>query len=227
MFIFLTTSAYHFGQTQFVGYNFKSLWGSKMIFFIWGGLIFLLLFYFNGNEILALEEVHSQYIPVLEHVILYASYYLVLFASVYFLLSFVLFSTKQQTVSLFFKEFFTLLLVAASMYLFSAFVAFALFFVLMHSLKVMTQEFEYSKNKWSVNTILDFLHLIKPISIVSIAIISFVLIIAYSFQLEHLITYMMIILLSSVTIPHSFVMEKFYDYFVIKNNNLSTSNNPL
>lgn len=217
MLLFLVTSAYHFGQSQHIEYNLQPLVYSRALFLVWGGIILQLLFYFHGHEILALGDIHTQIIPVLNHLIYYALHYLILFVSVYVLLFAKMLHANQQPAYHFFKELYILGIITTSMYLFHGFLSATLFFVFIHSLKVMFQEFEHARNNWSVTSIIDFLRLFIPLSVASIAIVAVVILCIYSLEFSHLVSYILIILLSSVTVPHSFVMDKFYAVMFINN----------
>jgi hypothetical protein len=101
--------------------------------------------------------------------------------------------------------------------LFSAFIAFSLFFVCLHSLKVMFQEYFYCKEKLQLNSVYQFVRLLLPLTIISLMGIIFILIVVFKFDKLDLIPYILLILLSCITIPHSFVMEKFYSLPFTKN----------
>ncbi len=208
--LFLLTSSYHFGQSQFVEYNFQPRLLSKGLFFTWGGIVLLCMFHFKGQEVLSLQEVHFQQLPVLDHLIEYALYYLIGLAGTYSLIILTVTYLNKFPISLLLKETYILGLLACSMYVFSAFLAFSLFFVLLHSLKVIAQEFEHSKKKLRITSVQQFIRLFLPLTLGSFLGIAVILLFVYQLDIHYLLPYILLILLSSITIPHSFVMEKFY-----------------
>jgi len=207
---FLVVSAYHFGQSQFVEYAFRSNLLNKVIFLSWGGMILFQVFYFNSGEILDFQKTYLSQTSILVHLTEYAGYYL-LGCSVFFFASFLTIAISYSlSWNALLKETYIILLITVSMYIFPAFVAFSLFFVWIHSFKVMTQEFQYCKDKLKVKKLIQFVRLLMPLSLVSIFGTVLILLLAFQFDKTYLIPYILLILLSCITMPHSFVMEEFY-----------------
>lgn len=208
--LFLVVSAYHFGQSQFAEYKLKSKTLAKTLFFTWGGIVLLLMLYFNGEEIRSYQTGYLDFYLTLNHLTTFSSYYLLGFLSIFvFTLTYVVIYERISLQSLL-KEGYILCLIACSMYIFPVFIAFSLFFVWMHSLQVITQELDYCKEKLRIANLKDFIRLFLPLTIVSILATAAILLFVVGFNMEQYIPYILLILLSCVTIPHSFVMERFY-----------------
>jgi Brp/Blh family beta-carotene 15,15'-monooxygenase len=209
--LFLGVSAYHFGQSQFAEYKFRSKLLSKGLFFSWGSIVLFLMFFFNGEEIVSYQSTYLDFYTMLNHLINYSTYYLLGSSSLYFIL--LLFAMLYEKISFqsLFKEIYLLGLIACSMYIFPVFIAFSLFFVWMHSLQVIRQELEYCKEKLQIGKIRDFIILFLPLTSVSIVATAAIVLLIIALNMEQYIPYVLLIILSCITIPHSFVMEKFYD----------------
>lgn len=210
--LFLLVSSYHFGQSQFVEYNLKPKFLSKCLYMLWGALILLLMFHFNGAELLELQASEYQFYPALSHIIYYSYHYLVTCSVLYGILFFGLTYLNQLSLQFFFKESYVLLLVVCSMYLFPAFIAFSLFFVWIHSFKVILQEFEYCKRQLNIKKIWEFIRLFLPLTVVSLLGTLCIVLLVFQFGEAHFLPNILLILLSCLTIPHSFVMDKFYGF---------------
>ncbi|MFT4879457.1 MAG: Brp/Blh family beta-carotene 15,15'-monooxygenase [Flavobacteriales bacterium] len=208
--LFLVVSAYHFGQSQFTEYQFKPKMLSKVLFLSWGSTIILLLLHFNGQESLTLQETYFNFPPILNHLIEHSTIYLISSASIYMTTLLVISYLNKLSVHSFFKEAYILLLIMVSIFLFPAFIAFSLFFVWLHSCKTIMQEFEYCKEHLQIKTLKKFIRLFLPLTIASILGTVLIVFVAFKFGQTHLIPYILLILISCVTIPHSFVMDKFY-----------------
>jgi len=210
--IFLFVSAFHFGQTQLVEYQIKSKIISSLLYFSWGSFVILAMFALNREELLQSNyttiDLPYSYFFILEN----SSTLLITFTSLLSILFTGLVTKNIIPVSSILKEVYLLGLVLCSFYVLEPFVAFALFFVLIHSLKAINQEFEFCKHKKITKNIVQFLLLFLPLTICSI--FGILSIISGLLYLNHgeVIPYVSLILVSCLTIPHSFVMDKFYNF---------------
>ena len=208
--IFLGVSAYHFGQSQF-SEDLRLSQISKSLFYLsWGGLVISFMLFFQPTYFLSLKGLDNIFLKVLSFLANYSTY-LTFFFLVLFL--FFLFTNRSQ-----FKpqqigmELFILALVACSFYLLPAFVAFSLFFVVIHSGKVIGQEFDFCKKNLKIQSAFSFAKLFMPLTLVSLlSIVLLVLLMSHFSSGTSYIGFALLILLSSITIPHAMVMEKFYD----------------
>lgn len=207
---FLIVSAYHFGQSQLVDYNFKPIWLSKLMYISWGGFVLFSMFYFGNSKMLLLQQNHLSFLSIINYLIENSFYFLLVF-------SFILITTflsatilKRISINDFFKEFYIMVLLIISFKVLPTFIAFSLFFVWVHSLKVMLQEYEFCKRKLEIKNQMQFFKLLLPLTIVSLLGIGFVLLAIIQYNYLEFIPYVLLIMLSCVTIPHAFVMDRFY-----------------
>lgn len=212
--IFIAVSAYHFGQSQFAEYDSKPLVLSKIVFFSWGSIVLFMMFYFNQVDLRELQLSFLKSFPILDHFILYSSYYLigsVVIFSFSFLLSAYL---NKLSIQALIEELYILLLIACSMFFLPFLIAFSLFFIWIHSFRVIIQEFDFCKQKLETKTHGEFIKLFMPLTSISLAGMFLILFIAFRLDKVEFIPHILLVLLSCITIPHSFVMEKFYSFVV-------------
>jgi len=207
---FILVSAYHFGQSQFVEYKIPHKFLSGLLYVTWGFLVLLLAFGFNQIELTEFSNGWLSNISVfpllIKHAITASFIFLVLFAMI------LIYSFKKSYISLskIFQESYLLALISISFYLFNTVVGFSLFFLFIHSLKVIQQEFKFCTTKLEVSNMLSFVKLFLPLTFASIFGIAAVLTVTYLTGYQQMIPYVLIIMLSSFTIPHSLVMDRFY-----------------
>jgi len=208
--IFLIVSSYHFGQSQLVDYNFKPKLLSKLMYTSWGGFVLFSMFYFGNTNVLYLQENYLPFLSIINYLTKNSIYYLIIFSAI--LVSLFLWAalTKKISFNDCIKEFYMLVLLIISFKVLPTFVAFALFFVWIHSLKVMLQEYEFCKRTLEIKSHKQFLMLLLPLTIVSLLSIGIILFVIIRNSNFELIPYVLLILLSCVTLPHSFVMDRFY-----------------
>lgn len=207
---FLLISAYHFGQSQFTDYDLKPKWVEKLLFISWGSSILLLLFYFNAEEFRLSHDSYFHFSGTLNHIIDNASIYLSITAS-FFAASFIrLITVNRLKLDDIIKEVYILSFIACSIYLLPPFVAFSLFFVFVHSFKVILQEFDYCKKSLSIPSVSRFIKLFLPLTISSLLGTGAIIVLVVYVGKTDFLPYVLLILLSCITTPHAFVMEIFY-----------------
>lgn len=208
--IFLVISAYHFGQSQFVDYQFGSGLITRILYFLWGALVILFMFCFNSVELLTSQNILGEFLFILYFLVDY-SYYLLIVFSVLYIITF-LYTIYVNDISYhsIFKEIYILGLVSLSFYILPPFVAFSLFFILIHSLKVMSQEYSFCKEKLNIDNLFQFIKLLLPLTICSLLGTGFIIYGVFYFGGIELVVVSLLVLLSCITLPHSFVMDRFY-----------------
>lgn len=209
--IFLLISAYHFGQAQ-LSHNLKRETKSKQwSYLFWGNLVLASFFYFNSEEILS----YFTDFPASENILL-------LFNKE-FLFTFMLFNLLGLAIC--FYDFYrkelldaqsliieciTLILIMAIALLFHFIFGFTIFFIFLHAFPVLVQEYEelYSSKKW--DHLPSFLKLLSPYSILSLIGIFGLLYLKEIELIDLSYLYLILIAISSITLPHAWVMQKFY-----------------
>jgi Brp/Blh family beta-carotene 15,15'-monooxygenase len=209
--VFLIISAYHFGQSQFV-HTLKAPWRfANALYFFWGVAVILSFIYFNVEALKGL----TQSIPDL-HVfegLLNSQWILglIIGSNVICLLFLVnALSRKVLTLNEFALEVYLLGLIYLLAYLTNFLIGFTVFFTIIHSFKVFQSEYNHFYPNANRLQLIPFVIKLLPLSLLSF------LGAGLLFGMIHLgiapLSYPFAILLSisSITLPHVFVMERFY-----------------
>jgi len=193
--VFLLISCYHFGETQVIGYNSTE---NKLLNFVIGANILLSLFL---NNILELQEI-LDVIPQFSNLDLsgFDSVFFLLISVVILMISIVNFDIKRKVplyaeITILYMIFFHTDLLTS----------FALYFGFCHSLPMLMLEFK----EFKTDNFIKFYLKTLPFTIVSI-IFGFIL---YQFNndlftSDNLILFVFIVI-SSLTLPHVFIMKDF------------------
>lgn len=208
---FLLLSAYHFGQSQFVHYLKKQDVLAKVIYTSWGICIIsgLLLLNFNNLEILTDMTLSFSKLssPVYKR-ILEVSFG----GSLIFILAGLILLLKQKRIALekVFLEVIILLVILLSFKIFSPLVGFTLYFVILHSIKVLEEEFVYLKSENIVRNTVSFVGLLLPFSLLSVFGILLIFALIHFKLIPFTYGFAFLIIISSITMPHAVVMQRFY-----------------
>ena len=210
--LFLFISAFHFGESQLEDISIKRSLFSLSLYSVWGLTLLTNLIYYNINE---LSELTAFFNDTETFNLLYESKYInyifiTLNSSIFIFLSFLLYS-KTIKYNRFFSEIFLIALIHLTFYLFPFIIGFSLYFVVLHSLKVMSQEFHFFKKENQNFNLIHFLKLLSPYSSLSIF---FTVIILWLSHIEFIPLSMpltSLIIISAITLPHAIVMHIFYN----------------
>lgn len=206
---FILLSAYHFGQSQLTDVSIPR--GRKAVFMLWGLAVMSTYLYSNRIELLSLI---GRYEDLASFGMFFNGYFLisVLIASVSASLGLLIYltATGEMKLERFVRELFVFGIVAATAYLFSFLLGFALFFVTVHAFKVLQSEYGYLRENRKLKDVKQFIKALLPLSLLSIAGIA-MLTAAVHFELFS-ISYplLFMVIISSITVPHAYVMERFY-----------------
>lgn len=212
-YFFLIMSAYHFGESQFANYKILSR-RKKIIYLIWGTSLMSTLFFYNKQELTSLFLLFED-TKKLNNIFLGKSLEIIFYLSNVFTLAYLLYLriNKKILTSVFNIELFQLLLIHITFYLFPVIISFTLYFVYLHSLKVLSQEFKYLNNKFGSTSITKFIKLLAPHTILSLTFAAIFVIMSLKNMIDISILLFSIIGISVITLPHSIVMTKFYQKF--------------
>jgi len=209
--LFLLISAFHFGESQFEDIKFNKILKNSFYFF-WGIALLSTLIFYNLKELanvtayfddtLILEKVYD----IKNVTILFYFTNIVTLSSMI-----ILFIYKKIKIERLLSEFFLLFLIHITFYLFPFIIGFTLYFVVLHSLKVMQDEIEFFKKDNPKFSFLDFLKLLAPYSILSIFFTTILLLLSYYSYIPYSIPFLSIIIISVITLPHAIVMNIFYN----------------
>ena len=216
--LFLIISAYHFGQSQFSQYFRYQHLIHRLIYFFWGIAILSALILFNLDEIHSWMNEYSEFsvfgpIHEKQNVVSFLGFSSFL---TFGLLSFLMYK-KAFSVHSFLMECLIFSLIIAAFFLTPLVIGFTLYFIILHSFKVLGDEFHFLRKEKEVNSVLAFLRLLAPFSLLSFFGLGLLFVLIYLQLLDLSYGYAMLIVISSITLPHVFVMDHFYKFlFKIK-----------
>lgn len=216
--LFFIISSYHFGETQLFKFKFKNNLLSHFTYLCWGASIIISFIFYNIDEFITLSNSYVDTQNLLSNINLksfsYIFYYsngitLLLFLSFIFIL--------QIKVNDIISEIFFLFVIHLSSYLFPLLICFTLFFIVLHSLPSLVNQYSYFKIAKNNFTFRDFISLIAPYSLISILFILFISFCSYIEIIHYSIPLISIILISVITLPHSFIISRFNASLTSKN----------
>ena len=173
------------------------------------------MFYFNDRELYLTQQAYWEGLDVMGLLIQYAPYFLSANVLLLVVVAGLVALSNPAFRRSWLKESGILLFVTLSFSLLPSFIAFTLFFVLIHSLKVMGQEYAYCKAAFNVRNLRQFVRLFVPLTLCSILGTGFILLVVARFDRWDLMPDAIMILLSAVTLPHAVVMDRFYSFSIL------------
>jgi Brp/Blh family beta-carotene 15,15'-monooxygenase len=210
-FLFLLVSSYHFGQSQFNKLYSEHKVVAYLSYFSWGTAIITAMVYFNFSELNQLIKVETDFsiFGVFYHLesiqlILLSTSLIYVVTTIYFRLF------KQKKIDIFILEIFQIALIFTSFYLFNFIVGFTIFFVLMHATDVMGHEYQFLIQHKVIKNYRHFILKLMPYTILSFFGIFFFYGISQAGYMDSSFAYCMLVLTSTITLPHSLVMNNFY-----------------
>jgi Brp/Blh family beta-carotene 15,15'-monooxygenase len=210
--VFFLISFYHFGQSQFSELKVsEGDWSKKLLYVFWGASIISGLFYHHYDRLIQffLETSHfdktaSVITPVSLAYFFGVSTIISVFLMVYLILIRVRSSRK------FLSEIGVFSLLHLAFFTIPPLLAFALYFAIWHSLKVLYEEYRFLDRKRQKFNVSKFVKELLPFSLISVVGV-LILLFAFSY-FEFTISpfFLTIIFLSVLTLPHSVVMDNWY-----------------
>jgi Brp/Blh family beta-carotene 15,15'-monooxygenase len=211
--IFIIISSYHFGQSQFARIFKRKGLISNVTFFLWGFSVIMGFIYFNLAELTILIETEimfREFTFFFTHDIIY---YVLLTSTILTLTLFaVLFLKGRLKAESLIIETLVLALIYLTAYLFTFLTGFALFFIALHSFKMLQEEFNYLYRSANWSSVTRFIHKLLPLTLISILGVMVILSLIYFDLLNITYAFALLIIISSITLPHVYVMEKFYHH---------------
>ena len=209
---FLILSAFHFGESQFVDAKL-SLWKfNPLLFLFWGLALLATLMYYNIGE---LVDITAYFKDTQDFGVVYNEGLIFYFFAITNLTTvgilLYLFYTKQLTAKRLSSELFLIALIHLTFFLFPFIIGFTLYFVVLHSIRVMNQEYLFFKSEDASFGLVKFLKLLLPYSLLSIFFTSVLLALSHLGYLGISIPFLSIIIISVITLPHAIVMHIFYN----------------
>lgn len=209
--LFLVISAYHFGQSQFSHYFKKQKLVHQLTNLLWGVSILSALTLFNLTEMKTAMSNYCEF-SVFDPVHSAIGLSVIFGISTLLTLCSLVWLTASKAIKLeaFFMEVLMLALIYLSFYLMPVIIGFTLYFVILHSFKVLDEEYRFLKVAKEVKSRVGFIKLLTPFSILSFFGMGIVFALIHFNILAMSYGYCLLIIISSITLPHVFVMNKFY-----------------
>jgi|SaaInlStandDraft_1057018.scaffolds.fasta_scaffold108679_1 beta-carotene 15,15'-dioxygenase len=208
---FLFMSAYHFGESQLSNYNIEINF-SKFIFLIWGVALISTLFLYNAEELSNLFNSYddtSNFSIIFKYNVLdflfYSSNFVIVLSLLYLKIN------KLITNEIFSTELFQIILLHITFFIFPVIISFTLYFVFLHSIKVLLQEYSYLEQKISGLNLMKFIKLLAPFTLLSLFFFIIFILISNIYNIDISLLLFLIISISVITLPHSISMTSFYD----------------
>jgi len=209
--IFLLLSAYHFGQSQFTHYFEQQPLSLKSLYLFWGVTILSGLLYFNISEVhivmLQYEE-FASFSPL--HKEPYMLFLFVISTAITASLIVYLTAKKYLSTENMLMEFLVISLILICFYLLPFLIGFSIYFIILHSLKVLKEEYHFLVAEKQIGSIFKFVQLISPFTLFSVGGILVLFGLIYLEFIPFSYGYCLLIAISSITLPHVFVMNDFY-----------------
>ena len=207
---FLLLSAYHFGESQMSDYTYFNI-SKNVIYSVWGTFIISSLVYYNIDELLILSKQSSDMIQF-EKIFNVILFKYIFYCSNFILFIILIYESVKHSISFeqLLNEMFQILLIHITFILFPIVISFTLYFIFLHSLKVLKQEYDYLFATMSNLTLFRFIKLLIPHTSISIFSLIIFLIIIEAGYLDVSLFLFSIIGISVITLPHAIIMSNFY-----------------
>jgi Brp/Blh family beta-carotene 15,15'-monooxygenase len=211
--LFLIISAFHFGQSQFTHYFVHKTPSFQVLSFFWGVSILSGLIYFNADEIIAISvgDTYLSEINALHKLLNISALFFGSTIISILLLCFSVFLKKIKVENLL-METLVLLIILVTFYLLPLLISFSLYFIILHSHKVLKEEYYFLKKDNQINNFSHFVKILAPLTLLSIfGILLIFALIKFNF-INISYGYSLFLIISSITLPHVFVMNRFYKF---------------
>jgi len=213
--IFLLLSSYHFGESQLVDYSFA--FKKRIIYLFWGFALLSTLIFYNNNELLSLSNqfIDTQFFSQVFNILIFKY---IFYSSNAIIISLLIFENYKLSISnqQLMNEIFLLILIHITFYLFPIIISFTLYFIFLHSIKVLKQEFDYLKSLQSDLNLFKFIKLLYPHTLLSIIFLAIFLLLMNFGYINISVFLFSIIGISVITLPHAIIMTNFYNEINVK-----------
>ena len=208
--LFFIISSYHFGESQLFKFNINNKIISHFIYLFWGSSVIFSFLFYNIDELQLLSNSYEDTRNLISYINLYLFSYMFLSSNIITLILFIflIFNFKVKTNKVI-SEVFFLFVIHLSSFLFPLLICFTLFFIILHSLPSLVNQYNHFKNNNNEFTLKDFIYLMAPYSSVSILFLIFITFCSFTNVINYSVPLISIILISVITLPHSFIISKF------------------
>jgi Brp/Blh family beta-carotene 15,15'-monooxygenase len=211
LFLLLLSSAYHFGQSQFSDVHFTSRIQGTVQYLSWGIALLSGLIYLRSEELTGLL-ISFEDTLVLQSWLAPGLHGTLAVIALAIAMGSMFFSTlrKELSITRFLKECAIVVLLILDFSFLPIIAAFGLYFCILHSYRVMTEEFSSLKDSGLVKTRGDFVRICAPLTLVSLIAIAVVWWSSAQGWLPLSPLMLVFVLTSVITLPHGMSMEYFY-----------------
>lgn len=208
--LFFLISSYHFGESQLYKFDLKNKLIRHFTYLCWGASVIFSFFFYNLDELVLLSNSYEDTKNLLSNINLNLFSFLFLSSNILTMMLFTFFIYKFKVkVNKVISEVFFLFVIHLSSFLFPLLICFTLFFIILHSLPSLVNQYNHFKKVNNEFTIKDFIYLMTPYSLVSILFLLLISFCSYSNVINYSVPLISIILISVITLPHSFIISKF------------------
>lgn len=209
--LFLVLSAYHFGQSQFSDARSMHPYTLSILSLLWGVSLLSGLIYYNNEEVISLFSGHGV-TDGLVTVFDSSLHRSILIVSTIGTIATLFLARAGSAISSqrLLREIYLLFLIHISFYILPLLIGFTLYFVILHSIKVLTEEYQYLIHLTKDLTISKFIGLLLPMTVSSIVGSIVLLVVVNMGWMQISYAFLALVMISLVTLPHSIVMEFFY-----------------
>ncbi|WKK76602.2 Brp/Blh family beta-carotene 15,15'-dioxygenase [Marivirga salinae] len=213
--LFFLISFYHFGQSQFSDVNIpEKSTIKKLLYLSWGGSIISGLFFHHYDRLIGFFSETSHFAATSSVITLNnLKYFFLISSAITITLMVLLLIGKTKNKNRFGTELMIFLLLHLAFFTIPPLLAFALYFAIWHSLKVLYQEYVFLDQKRKKFDFSKFIKELLPFSAISIIGASLLLFAFSYFEFNISPFFLTIIFLSVLTLPHSIVMDNWYQKF--------------
>lgn len=213
--LFFIISSYHFGESQLFKFNIKNKIITHFIYMSWGASVIFSFLFYNIDELQLLSNSYEDTRYLISNINLDFFSYLFLLSNVTTLIMFSFFIySKKVKANKIISEVFFLFVIHLSSFLFPLLICFTLFFIILHSLPCLVNQYNHFKKQNIEFTLRDFIYLMAPYSLVSISFLILISFCSYTNVINYSVPLISIILISVITLPHSFIISKFNESLI-------------
>jgi beta-carotene 15,15'-dioxygenase len=208
--LFLLLSAFHFGQSQFATFKFGTILRNTL-YISWGLSLLAGIIIYRFAELTNLANEYAD-LAIIHSSLNYLVFtYILLFSTASTLFIFLLsLIAGSWDLKIFLKEIILFVLLHCTFFLLPFVLGFIMYFTVFHSLSVLGQEFDYLKSQLKIQSIKQFIGLLAPFTLLSLVGLCLGGLAVYFQLISISYIFLLIIFISVLTIPHSFVMDTFY-----------------
>ncbi len=208
--LFILISSYHFGESQLYKFNLKNKLITHFTYLCWGASVVFSFFFYNIEELVFLSNSFEDARELLSNINLDLFSYMFFTSNIITLMLFAFFIYKFKIkANKIISELFFLFVIHLSSFLFPLLICFTLFFIILHSLPSLVNQYNHFKKANNKFTLKDFIYLMAPYSLVSIMFLFIISFCSFTNIINYSVPLISIILISVITLPHSFIISKF------------------